>query len=123
MFYTMQSGNRTHLMYDKWDKELNDTIKSAYLENSVDIKNEIINRNSTSKFTLNERRVKMWRKFKRKEHVSKSPKRSSKVLDFVELTLKRSHFHNVTDNRKYRKKVTNAQAENKNEILNNNRHH
>ena len=110
-------------MYDKWDKELNDTIKSAYLENSVDIKNEIKNRNSTSKFTLNERRVRMWRKSKRKEHESKSPKRSSKVLDFVELTLKRSQFRNVTDNRGYRKNVTNAQTENKNEVLNNNRHH
>ena len=41
----------------------------------------------------------MWRKFKQKEHVIKSPKRSSEVLDFVELTLKRSQFHNVTDNR------------------------
>ena len=48
----------SQLMYDKMGKELNDTIKSAYLENSVDIKNEIINRNLTLKITLNESRVK-----------------------------------------------------------------
>ena len=29
----------SQLMYDKMDKELGDTIKSTYLENSVDIKN------------------------------------------------------------------------------------
>ena len=49
-------------MYNKMDKELNDTIKSAYPENSVDIKNEIINRNLTLKIVLNERRVRKWRK-------------------------------------------------------------
>ena len=43
-------------------KELNETIKSAYPENSEEIKNEIINRNLTLKITLNERRVKNWRK-------------------------------------------------------------
>ena len=48
----------SQLMYDKMGKELNDTIKSAYLENSVDIKNEIINRNLTLQITLNESRVK-----------------------------------------------------------------
>ena len=42
------------------------------------------------------------------------------VSDFVELTLKRSQLQNVTDKRKYRKSVTNDQAENKKEILNNN---
>ena len=40
------------------DEELNDTIKSAYPENTVDIKNEIINRNLTLKTTLNERGLK-----------------------------------------------------------------
>ena len=50
----------------------------------------------------------------------KSPKRSSKVSDFVELALKRSQFQNVTDNREYRKNVANDHAENKKEILNNN---
>ena len=52
----------SQLIYDKMDKELNDTIKSAYPENSVDIKNEIINRNLTLKIVLNERRVRKWRK-------------------------------------------------------------
>ena len=33
----------SQLMYDKMDKELNNTIKSAYPENSEEIKNEIIN--------------------------------------------------------------------------------
>ena len=89
------------------DKELNDTIKSAYPENSVDIKNEIINRNLTLKTTLNERGLKKWRKFKRKNRVFKSSKRSSKESDFVELALKRSQFQNITDNRKYRKNFTN----------------
>ena len=42
------------------------------------------------------------------------------VSDFVELALKQSQFQNVTDKRKYRKSVTNDQAENKKEILNNN---
>ena len=51
----------SQLMYDKIDKELNDTIKSAYPENSEEIKNEIINQNLTLKVTLNERRVKKWR--------------------------------------------------------------
>ena len=53
-------------MHDKPDKELSDTIKSAYLENSLNIKNEIINRNLTLKITLNDRRVKKSRKFKQK---------------------------------------------------------
>ena len=48
-----------------------------------------------------------------------SPKWSRKVSDFFELALKRSQFQNVTDNRKYRKNVTNDQAENKKAILNN----
>ena len=52
-----------------------------------------------------------WRKFKRKRPVIKSPKRSSKVSDFVELALKRSQLQNVTDNRKYRKNVPNDKAE------------
>ena len=46
------------------DKELNDTIKSTYPENSEEIKNEIINQNLTLKITLNESRVKKWIKFK-----------------------------------------------------------
>ena len=33
----------SQLIYDKMDKELNNTIKSAYPENSEEIKNEIIN--------------------------------------------------------------------------------
>ena len=45
-------------MYDKMEKELNDTTKSAYPENSEEIKNEIIKRNLTLKITLNEKRVK-----------------------------------------------------------------
>ena len=36
-------------MYDKMDKELNDTIKSVYPENSEKIKNEIINQNLNGK--------------------------------------------------------------------------
>ena len=56
----------SQLMYDKPDKGLNDTIKWAYLENSLNIKNEIINRNLTLKITLNDRRVKKSRKFKQK---------------------------------------------------------
>ena len=50
----------------------------------------------------------------------KSPKRSSKVSDFVEIALKRSQFQNVTDNRKYRQNLTKDKAENKKEILNSN---
>ena len=91
----------------KMDKELNDAIKSAYPHDSVDTKNEIINRNLTLKITLNERRLKKWRKFERKKRVIKSPKRSSKAPDFVELALKRLQFQNVTYNRKYRKNVIN----------------
>ena len=102
------------------DKELNYTIKSAYPENSEEIKNEIINQNLTLKITLNERRVKKWIKFKRKKCMIKSPKQSSKVSDFVEIALKRSQFQNVTDNRKYRKNFTKNKVENKKEILNSN---
>ena len=101
-------------------KELNETIKSAYPENSEEIKNEISNRNLTLKITLNERRVKNWRKFKQKKRVIKSLKRCSKVSDFVEIARKRLQFQNVTDNRKYRKNFTKDKAENKKEILNNN---
>ena len=50
----------------------------------------------------------------------KFPKRSSKVSDFVELSLKRSQFLNVTDNRENRKNVTNDRTGNKKEIVNNN---
>ena len=50
----------------------------------------------------------------------KSSKRSSEVSDFIELALKRSKSQNVTDNKKYRKNVTNDQAENEKEALNNN---
>ena len=107
-------------MYDKMEKELNDTIKSAYPENSEEIKNEIINQNLTLKITLNERRVKKWRKFKQKKRAFKSRKGSSKVSDFVEIALKRSQFQNVTDNRKYRQNLTKDKAENKKEILNSN---
>ena len=70
------------------EKELNDTIKSTYPEKYEEIKNEVINRNLTLKITLNEGRAKKWRKFKRKKRVIKSPKRSSKVSNFVELALK-----------------------------------
>ena len=44
-------------MYVKIDKGSNDTIKSGYPENSVDMKNEIINQNLTLKVTLNDKRV------------------------------------------------------------------
>ena len=69
-------------MYDKMVKEWNDTIKSAYPENSIDVKNEIINRNLTLKITLNERGVKKWRKFKQKKREIKSTKKSSKSIRF-----------------------------------------
>ena len=49
-----------------------------------------------------------------------SPKRFSKVSDFVEIALKRSQLQNVTENRKYRKNFTKDKAENKKEILNSN---
>ena len=112
--------NKSQLMYNKIDKELNDTIRSAYPENSEEIKIEIIHRNLTFKITFYERRVKKWRKFKRKKRTIRSPKRSSKVSDFVEIALKRSQFQNVTDNRKYRQNLTKDKAENKKEILNSN---
>ena len=101
-------------------KELNGTIKSLYPGNSEEIKNEIINRNLTLKITLDERRVKNWRKFKEKKRAIKSSKWSSKVSDFVEIALKRSQFQSITDNRKYRKNFTKDKAENKKEILNSN---
>ena len=71
------SLKESQLIYDKMDKELNDTIKSSYLENSEEIKNEIIHRNLTLRITLNKRRVKEWRKFKQKKHVIKSTKQST----------------------------------------------
>ena len=107
-------------MYNKIDKELSDTIKSAYPENFEEIKNEINDRNLTFKITLNERRVNKWRKFKRKKRTIKSPKRPSKVSYFVEIALKRSQFQNVIDNRKYRKNLAKDKAQNKKEILNSN---
>ena len=85
---------------DKIDKELNGTIKSVYPEDSEDIKNEIINRNLTLKITLNERRVKKWRKFKQKKRAFKSRKGSSKVSDFVEIALKRSQFQTIDSTEK-----------------------
>ena len=103
-------------MYDKMDKELNDTIKSGYPENSEEIKNDTINRNLTLKTPLNERRVKKWRKFERKKRVIKSPKRSSRVSDFVEIALKRLQFQKITDNRMYRKNFIKDKAKNKKEI-------
>ena len=107
-------------MYDKIDKELNDTIKSANSENSEDKKNEIINQSLTLKFTLNERKVKECGKCNRKKRVIRSPKRHSKVSDFVELALERTQFQKVTDNRKDRKNVAKDQGGCKKEILNDN---
>ena len=86
-------------------KEWNDTIKSAYPENSIDVKNEIINRNLTLKITLNERRVKKWRKFKQKKRAIKSRKRSSKVSDFVEIALKRSQFQTIESTENFLQRI------------------
>ena len=84
---------------------MNETIKSAYPENSEKIKNEIINRNLTLKITLNERRVKKWRKFKQKKRAIKSRKRSSKVSDFVEIALKRSQFQTIESTENFLQRI------------------
>ena len=89
-------------MENKFDNE----PITNFPENHTDIKNEIINRNFTLKITLNERRKKKWRKYKRRKRVIRTPRKHTKVSDFVEVALERSKYVNVTDNRKQRKRTT-----------------
>ena len=89
-------------MENKFDNEL----ITNFPENHTDIKNEIINRNFTLKITLNERRKKKCRKFKRRKRVIRIPRKHTKVSDFVKVALERSKYVNVTGNRKQRKRTT-----------------
>ena len=106
----------SELAYNQMNRDLNEIINSTNPENPEELKNEIINRNLTLKVTLNERRVKKWRKFKRKKRVIKSPRRTSKVSDYVEIALRRSMMKNVTDNRKHREKILKQHVVNRNNI-------
>ena len=47
----------------------------------------------------------------------KTPQKSRKVFDFVEVALEHSKFANMTDNRKHRKKVTVHSRQERNNVL------
>ena len=81
----------------------------------TDIKNDIISRNLTLKITLNDRRKKKWRKFKRKNRVIRTLPKSTKVSDFVEVALERSTYVNVTDNRKHRRRIIKDSRQDRND--------
>ena len=98
--------DETKLIQQQLENKFDNELITNFPENHTDIKNEIINRNFTLKITLNERRKKKWKKFKRRKRVIRTPRKQTKVSDFVEVALERSKYVNVTDNRKQRKRTT-----------------
>ena len=82
--------DETKLIQQQLENKLNDELITNFPENYTDIKNEIINRNFTLNISLNERRKKKWRKFKRSKRVIRTPRKHTKVSDFVAVALERS---------------------------------
>ena len=96
--------DETEVRHKKMENDFDEVLRTSYLHNFTDMKNEIMRCNITLRIMLSERRKKKWQKFKRKKHAVKLQLGSSKVSDFVELALQHSKFSNVTDETKQRKK-------------------
>ena len=96
--------DETEVRHKKMENDFDEVLRTSYLHNFTDMKNEIMRCNITLRIMLSERRKKKWQKFKRKKHAVKLQLGSSKVSDFVELALQHSKFSNVTDKTKQRKK-------------------
>ena len=95
----------TKLVHQELENKFNKDLITKFLQNHIDIKNDTINSNLALEITLSNRKKRKWRKFKRKKCVIRTPRKFKKVSDFVEVALDRSKSVNVTDNRKYRKRV------------------
>ena len=94
----------TKLVHQELEDKFNKDLITNFPQNHTYIKNDIISRNLTLKITLSDRSKKKWREFKGK-NVIRTPRKSTKVSDFVEVALACSKYANVTDNRKHRKKI------------------
>ena len=82
-----------------------ENLVTSFPQNHTDIKNDITSRNLILKTTLSDRKKKKWWKFKVKNRVIRTPCKSTKVPDFVEVALERSKYVNVTYNRKHTKRI------------------
>ena len=110
----------TKLVHQELENKFNKDLITNFPQNHTDIKNDIISRNLTLTTTLSDRRKKKWWKFKRKNRVIRTPRKSTKVSDFAEVALARSKYVNVTDNRKYRRRISkDSRQELKNDKLKN----
>ena len=94
----------TKLVHQELENKFNKDLITNFPQNHTDIKNDIISQNLTLRITLSDRRKKKWLKCKRKNCVMRTLRRSTRVFDFVEVTLARSKYVNVTSNRKHRKR-------------------
>ena len=95
----------TKLVYQELENKFSKDLITNFPQKHTDIKNDIITRNLTLKITLNDRRKKKWRIFKRKNRVIRTPRKSTKMFGFVEVALERSKYVNVADNRKHRRRI------------------
>ena len=93
----------TKVTHKKLVKEFDGVLITSYPHNYTDMKYEIMRHNINLKITLSEIRKMMLRKTKRTKNAVKSQLGSRKVSDFVELTLKRSKFTDINDNKKRKK--------------------
>ena len=110
----------TKLVHQELGNKFNKDLITNFPQNHTDIKNDIISRNLTLKTTLSDRRKKKWWKFKRKNRVIRTPRKSTKVSDFAEVALARSKYVNVTDNRRHRRRISkDSRQELKNDKLRN----
>ena len=96
----------TKLVHQELENKFNKDLITNFHQNHTDIKNDIISQNLALKITLSDRRKKKWLKCKIKNCVMRTLCRSTRVFDFVEVTLARSKYVNVTSNRKHRKRIS-----------------
>ena len=93
-------------IHKQLENKFNKDLITNFPQNHTDIKNDITSRNLTLKKTLRNKRKKKWQKFKRRNHVIRTLCKSTKVYNFVEVSLERSKYVDVTDNRKNRKRIS-----------------
>ena len=97
---------KTKLVHQELENKFNKDLITNFPQNHIDVQKDIISRNLTLTITLSYRRKKKWRQFKRKNRVIRTPRKSTKMFDFVEVALERSEYVNATDNRKHIKRIS-----------------
>ena len=96
---------KTKLVHQELENKFNKDLITNFPQNHTDVQKDIISRNLALTITLSYRRKKKWRQLKRKNRGMRTPRKSTKMFDIVEVALERSKYVNATDNRKHIKRI------------------